>query len=99
MGRTKAGLTGSTSRGICIITSHLTIIESLNPQTKSTLSPLSTLLQLLRGWSGLSRPVRARVVWVVSHYLHLPAAVDESWETLLKALSDTMARCGHRSLD
>ena len=49
--------------------------------------------QLLRGWSGLSRPVRVRVVWVVAHYLRLPPALDESWETVLKALSDTMSRC------
>ena len=35
-----------------------------------------------------------RVVWVVSHYLRLPAALDESWETLFKALTDTMSRSG-----
>ena len=83
----------------CIASKNTYNNNGIPESTQSTLYPSSTLLQLLRGWSGLSRPVRARVVWVVSHYLHLPAAVDESWETLLKALSDTMARCGHRSLD
>jgi hypothetical protein len=48
--------------------------------------------QLLRGWSGLSRPVRMRVLWVVTHYLSLPAALDESWESTFKALADTMSR-------
>ena len=57
-------------------------------------TPPSPHKQLLRGWSGLSRPVRMRVVWVTSHYLRLPAALDESWETLFKALTDTMSRSG-----
>ncbi len=49
---------------------------------------------LLRGWGGLSRPVRMRVSWVACHYLRLPTAVDETWELVLKALLDTMQRSG-----
>ncbi len=50
------------------------------------------LRQLLRGWGGLSRPVRMRALWVVSQYLLLPAALDESWELVLKAVADTLSR-------
>ncbi len=40
--------------------------------------------QILRSWGSLSRPVRVRVVWVVTHYSDLSDAVDEGWELLLK---------------
>ena len=75
---------------ICRLPPLFHTLSSLPPAPVPPHSLLSS--QLLRGWGSLSHQVRVRVVWVVSHYLRLPPAVDESWETLIKALSDTMTR-------
>ncbi|GAX78147.1 hypothetical protein CEUSTIGMA_g5589.t1 [Chlamydomonas eustigma] len=74
-------------------TPHQYGLVQLQNQVEDENRQLQVLLrQLLRGWSGLSRLARMRVLWVVTHHLSLPPALDESWESTFKALADTMSR-------
>mmetsp|Transcript_10879 Transcript_10879/g.23440 ORF Transcript_10879/g.23440 Transcript_10879/m.23440 type:complete len:1080 (+) Transcript_10879:161-3400(+) len=51
--------------------------------------------KVLKTWSNLSKPVRARVLWVSAHYLTLPNFADETWEVLLRCMQDVLGRSNY----
>ena len=76
----------------------LKLLSTIDLDSKELQSMLKGIVRISRG-TGSSRALRMRIAWTATHHLLLPTSLDETWELLLKCLTDVMNRARWRGID